>query len=97
VSEEELDRYEAQLEIELFKEYRQASEVFAYTVETDRRFYLANDVKVTVESDGAQPYFRIDITDAWVWDMYRTRARRFVTKVQVLTFKDVNIEELTKD
>jgi hypothetical protein len=30
--------------------------------------------------------------DAWVWDMYRPA--RFVKNVRVLTFKDVNIEEL---
>ncbi|MEX1106981.1 MAG: DUF2469 family protein, partial [Ilumatobacteraceae bacterium] len=33
-----------------------------------------------------------DLTDAWVWDMYRKS--RFVPKVRVLTFKDVNVEEL---
>ena len=31
--------------------------------------------------------------DVWVWDIYRTD--RFVNKVRVLTFKDVNIEELS--
>ncbi|HUQ38910.1 MAG TPA: DUF2469 family protein, partial [Acidimicrobiales bacterium] len=30
--------------------------------------------------------------DAWVWDMYRPA--RFVASVRVVTFKDVNIEEL---
>jgi hypothetical protein len=97
VSEEDLERYETEIELELFREYRDVAQVFTHVVETDRRFYLANDVKVTVEHDGAQPYFRIELSDAWVWDMYRTRAARFVTKVQVLTFKDVNIEELAKD
>jgi hypothetical protein len=32
--------------------------------------------------------------DAWVWDMYRPA--RFVKNVRVVTFKDVNIEELAK-
>jgi hypothetical protein len=32
--------------------------------------------------------------DAWVWDMYRPL--RFVKTVRVVTFKDVNIEELDK-
>ena len=32
------------------------------------------------------------MTDAWVWDMYRPA--RFVKNVKVLTFKDVNVEEL---
>jgi hypothetical protein len=33
------------------------------------------------------------MTDVWVWDVYRSD--RFVKSVRVLTFKDVNIEELS--
>jgi hypothetical protein len=32
--------------------------------------------------------------DAWVWDMYRPA--RFVKNVRVVTFKDVNVEELAQ-
>ena len=39
-------------------------------------------------------YFEVRMSDAWVWDMYRPA--RFVKNVRVLTFKDVNIEELDK-
>ena len=35
------------------------------------------------------------MADAWVWDMYRPA--RFVKQVRVLTFKDVNIEELNRN
>jgi len=31
---------------------------------------------------------------AWVWDMYRPA--RFVKNVRVVTFKDVNVEELAR-
>ena len=34
------------------------------------------------------------MSDAWVWDMYRPA--RFVKNVRVLTFKDVNVEELAR-
>ena len=34
------------------------------------------------------------MTDAWVWDMYRQA--RFAKSVKVLTFKDVNVEELSE-
>ena len=45
---------------------------------------------------GGQVYFELELRDAWVWDMYRPA--RFVTSVKVLTFRDVNVEELaTKD
>ncbi len=39
-------------------------------------------------------YFEVTMRDAWVWDMYRPA--RFVKNVRVVTFKDVNIEEITK-
>jgi len=38
-------------------------------------------------------YFEIFMQDVWVWDIYRTD--RFVKNVRVLTFKDVNFEELS--
>ena len=34
------------------------------------------------------------LSDAWVWDMFRPA--RFVKPVRVITFKDVNIEEVEK-
>ena len=36
----------------------------------------------------------VTMSDAWVWDMYRPA--RFVKNVKVVTFKDVNVEELAK-
>ena len=37
-------------------------------------------------------YVELELRDAWVWDMYRTS--RFVQAVRIVTFKDVNVEEL---
>ena len=39
-------------------------------------------------------YFDVTMSDAWVWDVYRPA--RFVKNVRVVTFKDVNVEELAK-
>ncbi|TML43045.1 MAG: DUF2469 family protein [Actinobacteria bacterium] len=67
--------------------------MFRYVVETERRFYLANDVKLEArDADGGRTYFEIELGDAWVWDMYRPA--RFVSSVRVVTFKDVNVEEI---
>ncbi len=66
--------------------------MFRYAVETERRFYLANEVNVTVTGDPSRPVIEVELADAWVWDMYRKT--RFIPKVRVLTFKDVNVEEL---
>ena len=89
---EDLEQYETEIELQLYREYRDVLPLFKYVVETDRRFYLANQVEVSVEDRGGQVFYRVDLQDAWVWDMFRPA--RFVTKVQVLTFRDVNIEEL---
>jgi hypothetical protein len=47
-----------------------------------------------MEAHGEAPrtYFEVKLADAWVWDMYRPA--RFVSSVRVVTFKDVNVEEL---
>jgi hypothetical protein len=88
VGAEDLERYETEVELQLFQEYRVVLGMFRYVVETERRFYLANEVKL--EPKGT--WFELELTDAWVWDMYRPA--RFVSSVKVVTFRDVNVEEL---
>jgi len=92
VSEEELEQYEADIELALVQEYRAVLPMFAYVVETERRFYLANEVSVSVRSDTSPACVELEMSDAWVWDMYRPA--RFVPSVRVVTFRDVNIERL---
>ncbi len=96
MSAEDLERYETEIELALYREYRDVVGLFSHVVETERRFYLTNDVDVQVRStDGGEVFFELNMTDAWVWDMYRQA--RFVKQVRVLTFKDVNVEELAKN
>jgi hypothetical protein len=95
VGEEELDDYESTLELALVQEYKAVAGTFNYAVETDRRFYLANDVVIEVRAAGNPTLLEVTLNDAWVWDMYRTA--RFVPSVRVLTFRDVNIEKLPKE
>ena len=92
MSSDDLENYEAERELQLAQEYQDVAAMFRYAVETERRFYLANSVDVTQVSDSARPLIEVVLTDAWVWDMYRKT--RFVPRVRVLTFKDVNVEEL---
>ncbi|MCU1364851.1 MAG: hypothetical protein JWL72_3142 [Ilumatobacteraceae bacterium] len=92
MSSDDLENYEAERELQLAQEYQDVAAMFRYAVETERRFYLANNVEVTQVSDAARPLIEVVLTDAWVWDMYRKT--RFVPRVRVLTFKDVNVEEL---
>ena len=96
MSTEDLEKYETEMELQLYKEYRDVLPMFRFVVETERRFYLCNDVDLKIMGDDRQQvYYQLELQDAWVWDMYRPA--RFVSNVRVLTFRDVNIEELTKD
>ena len=89
--EEELEKYEVDQELRLYREYRDVLPMFSYVIETERRFYLANDVEMTNRPDG---WMEVRMTDAWVWDMHRPA--RFVSSVRVLTTHDVNVEELSE-
>lgn len=92
MSSDDLESFEAERELQLAQEYQDVAAMFRYAVETERRFYLANEVNVTVTGDPSRPVIEVELADAWVWDMYRKT--RFIPKVRVLTFKDVNVEEL---
>src|SRR4029079_2129951 len=89
MSAEDLENYETEMELQLYREYRDVVGLFSHVVETERRFYLANNVEVVPRSDGGEVYFEVTMTDAWVWDVYRPA--RFVKHVRVVTFKDVNV------
>ncbi|MCL6422122.1 DUF2469 domain-containing protein [Brachybacterium sp. JHP9] len=94
MSTQDLENYESDMELQLIREYRDVASLFTYVVETDRRFYLCNQVDMQVRSAGGEVFYELTLADVWVWDIYR--ASRFVRSVRVVTFKDVNIEELAK-
>ena len=93
MSAEDLEQYESDLELQLYREYKDVVGIFTYAVETERRFYLCNAVDLKVRTEGGDVYYEVSMGDAWVWDMYRPA--RFAKNVKVLTFKDVNVEELS--
>ena len=92
MSEEDLERYETDVELKIYREYRDVLPMFRYVVETERRFYLANEVEIETRESNGSVYFQIELKDAWVWDMYRPA--RFLKQVRVMTFRDVNVEEV---
>jgi len=95
LSADDLEDFEADRELHLAQEYQDVAGMFRYAIETERRFYLANSVELKVSGDSARPLIEVELTDAWVWDMYRKS--RFVPKVRILSFKDVNVEELPRE
>ena len=90
MEEDDVERFEEQRELELYREYRDVLPMFSYVIETERRFYLANSVDLKNLDDG---WVQVELADAWVWDMFRPA--RFVSSVKVLTRRDVNVEELS--
>ena len=88
----DIERFEEEREMELYREYRDVLPMFAYVIETERRFYLANKVEMHPLDGG---WVQVQLTDAWVWDMFRPA--RFVSSVQVMTRRDANVEELRRD
>ncbi|MCL1923520.1 MAG: DUF2469 domain-containing protein [Propionibacteriaceae bacterium] len=92
MSAEELEIYEAELELAIYREYKDVVGIFKWAVETERRFYLCNKVDLKVRTEGGDVYYEVSMEDAWVWDMYRPA--RFVKTAKALTFRDVAIEEI---
>jgi Protein of unknown function (DUF2469) len=90
--EDDIERFEEERELELYREYRDVVPMFTYVVETERRFYLANVVDVQQRDDG---WVEVRLSDAWVWDIFRPA--RFVSNVRVMTRRDVNVEDLRRD
>src|ERR671928_304661 len=92
MSDDDIERFEEERELELYREYRDVLPMFSFVVETERRFYLANQVSVDPRDDESG-WVEVRLEDAWVWDMFRPA--RFVSTVRVLTRRDVNVEELS--
>jgi hypothetical protein len=50
--EDDIERFEEERELELYREYRDVLPMFTYVIETERRFYLANKVDLEQLEDG---------------------------------------------
>ena len=91
MSAEELENYETDAQLALYREYRDGMSLFTHAVDTNRRFYLANHVEVIPRVSDGTVYFEVLMSAVWVWDVFRTN--RFVKTVRVLSTHDVNVEE----
>ena len=90
---EDLEQYESEIELALYWGVPRRRAAVPVRRRDRAPLYLANDADVRVKAtDGGEVFFEVALTDAWVWDIYRQS--RFVKRVKVLTFKDVNVEEL---
>jgi hypothetical protein len=89
---DELDMYEAERRLQLYNEYRDAARVFTYYIETELRAYLANEAVVEPVQSGAGPYFKVTLTDVWIYEA--ERLNRFVPEVVIWSVNDVHVQKL---
>ena len=64
MDDEVFEDYDRELELALYREYRDVVSQFQYVIETERRFYLANEVNVVRRDTEHDFYFEITMTDA---------------------------------
>ena len=62
MSSEDLEKYETEMELQLYREYRDVVSLFTHVVETERRFYLCNQVDMKVRGDGGEVFFDVTCT-----------------------------------
>ena len=89
---DELDEYEAELELRLKKEYSAVFSLFRYCVLTPDTTYLCNKVELQPRVQQAYPLFEVEMEDVWVWD--KNRPSRIIPRTRIFTSGDVTVEEL---
>ena len=92
---DELDDYEAELELHLKKEYSAVYSLFRYCVLTQDYTYLCNKLDMQYVPQPAYPFFHVKMEDVWVWD--KNRPTRMIPRVEVNTSGDVTVEELRSE
>jgi hypothetical protein len=89
---DELDEFEADLELQLKKEYAAVFPLFRYCVLTPDTTYLCNKVGLQPRLQPAYPLFEVEMEDVWVWD--KNRPSRIIPRTRIFTSGDVTVEEL---
>src|SRR5438034_9005573 len=89
---DELDEFEADLELRLKKEYTAVFGLFRYCVLTQDATYLCNTLDLKYVPQPAYPFFHLKMEDVWVWD--KNQPTRIIPRAEVYTSADVTIEAL---
>jgi len=92
---DELDEFEAELELRLKKEYTAVFGLFRYCVLTQDATYLCNQLDLVYSPQPSYPFFHLKMEDVWVWD--KNRPTRIIPRAEVYTSSDVTVEELRGD
>ena len=94
-STDDLEEYDAELEIQLKREYATVFSLFRFCVITAEATYLCNSLEMDCAPQAGYLLFEISMEDVWVWD--RNRPTRIIPKAQVYTTSDVTVEQLKDD
>ncbi len=89
---DELDEFEAKLELELKREYTAVFALFRYCILTQDATYLCNRLDLQALPQSSYPFFHVRMEDVWVWD--KNRPTRMIPRAEVYTSGDVTVEEL---
>jgi hypothetical protein len=89
---DELDEFEAQLELRLKREYNDVFELFRYCVLTQDATYLCNKLDLNYSPQPSYPFYHLKMEDVWVWD--KNRPTRLIPRAEIYTSSDVTVEEL---
>ena len=89
---DDLDEFEAELELGLKREYTAVFGLFRYCVLTQDATYLCNKLDFQYTPQASYPFFQIRMEDVWVWD--KNRPTRIIPRAEVYTSRDVTVEEL---
>ncbi len=92
---DDLEEYDAELELALKREYATVFPLFRYCVITQEATYLCNKLDMDCVPNAAYLLFEIAMEDVWVWD--RNRPTRIIPRAHVYTTSDVTVEQLRED
>jgi hypothetical protein len=90
-----LDEFEAELELRLKREYTAVFGLFRFCVLTQDATYLCNKLDLRQVSQPNDPFFHLRMEDVWVWD--KNRPTRIIPRAEVWTSSDVTVEELRSE
>ena len=89
---DDLEEYDAELELRLKREYATVFGLFRYCVLTAEATYLCNRLQIEHAHQASYPLVHLTMEDVWVWD--KNRPMRMIPRAEVYTSSDVTIEEL---
>ena len=78
---DELDEFEAELELRLKKEYSAVFGLFRYCVLTQDATYLCNKLDMSYAPQPSYPFYHLKMDDVWVWD--KNRPSRMIPRAEI--------------